>query len=89
MIQQNEIIMLLLSVGVLIFILFNRQQLQHLPASKNLIIGFYLLLAGRILTILEGLFLGELLNFLEHVCYAGSAVLIAVWCWNVFGKKAG
>ena len=89
MIQQNEVIMFLLGVGALIFIIGNRLRLQLLPRSKTLIAGFYMLLAGWILTILEGFILEELLNFIEHICYASSAVLMAVWCWQVFGKKGG
>ena len=87
MIQQNEVILLLLGIGALIFILGNRSRLQFLPRSKTLIAGFYMLLVSWILTVLEGFFLGELLNFIEHMCYACSAVLMAVWCWQVFEKN--
>ncbi len=87
MMQENEVVTLLLGVGTLIFILGNRRQLKRLPASKILIAGFCALLAGWVLTILEGFFLQELLNFLEHTCYAGSSVLVAAWCWRVFGKE--
>ena len=86
MVQENEVILFLLGVGVLIFILANRQRLKRLPASRILIAGFYVLLAGWVLTILEGFVWNEFLNFLEHTCYAGSAVLVATWCWKVFGK---
>ena len=67
MIQQNEVVLLLLGVGVLIFILGNRLRLEHLPASKTIIAGFYMLLAGWIMTILEGFFLEELLNFIDNI----------------------
>jgi len=89
MIQENEVVTALLGIGVLIFIIANRLQLKRLPASGILIAGFYVLLTGWILTVLEGFFLGKLLNFLEHICYAGSAALVAAWCWKVFGKKEG
>jgi hypothetical protein len=89
MIQENEVIMLLLGLGGLIFILANRLRLKRLPASNILIAGYYVLLAGWVLTVLEGLFWGEVLNFLEHLCYAGSAVLLAAWSWIVFGKEEG
>ena len=89
MIQESEVVLLLLGVGVLIFILGNRRRLRRLPASKILIAGFYTLLAGWVLTILEGFFWEELLNFLQHTCYTGSSVLVAIWCWRVFGKEEG
>ena len=87
MIQQDEIIMLLLSIGCLIFILVNKKKVHRIPAAKILIAGFYTLLTGYILTILEGFFLENLLNALEHICYTSSSILMAVWCWKVFVKK--
>ena len=87
MIQQNEIIMLLLGVGCMIFILVNRQKVKRIPVAKILIAGFFVLLAGYVLTILEGLFWNEFLNVLEHICYSASSILMAVWCWKIFAYK--
>lgn len=84
---ENEVVMLLLGVGVLTFILGNRARLKHLAASKILIVGFYVLLAGWVLTVVEGFFWEGLLNYLEHLCYAVSSVLVAVWCCKVFGGR--
>lgn len=81
---ENEIVMLSLGVAVLIFILGNRERLKLLASSEILIMAFYVLLAGWVLTVLEGLFYEWLLNFFEHLCYAVSAVLVAAWCWKVF-----
>ena len=83
MIQQNEIVMLLLSIGCMIFILTNNQKVKRIPVAKILIAGFYVLLAGYVLTILEGLFWKDFLNVLEHLCYAVSSILMAVWCWKI------
>jgi len=87
MIQQNEIIMLLLGIGVLIFVLENRQKLKLVPASQILISGFCIILAGWILTVLEDFFWKDFFNFLEHLCYAASSLLMAAWCWKVFGAR--
>jgi len=84
---ENEVVMLLLGVGVLTFILGNRSRLKQLTASKILIVAFYLLLAGWVLTVLEGFFWEGILNFVEHLCTAVSSVLVAVWCWKVFGSS--
>jgi hypothetical protein len=81
---ENEIVMLSLGVAVLIFILSNRKRLKLLASSEILITAFCVLLAGWVLTVLEGLFYEWLLNFFEHLCYAVSAVLVAAWCWKVF-----
>jgi len=85
---ENEIVMLLIGVGVLIFILGSRRRLKSLPASNILIAGFYVLLASWIVTVLEGffgLFWEGILNYIEHACYAVGSVLVAVWSWKVFG----
>ncbi len=86
MVQQNEIILLLLGVGALIFLVGNRARLRRLPAVKTLRLGFYVLLVGWILTNLEAFLLADLLNVLEHGCYVVSAIVLAVWSWKVFGS---
>jgi hypothetical protein len=83
---ENEVVMLLIGVGVLIFILGSRQRLKRLPASKILITGFCMMLGSWVLTVLEGFFWKELLNYIEHTCYAIGSILVAVWCWKVFGS---
>ena len=87
MIQGNEVIMLLIGIGVFIFIIENRQQLQRILFSQILILGFCLTLAGWIFTILEGFFFKDFLNLIEHACYAGSSVSVALWCFKVFGMS--
>ena len=89
MIQQGEIIVLLVGLIAFIFILSNRERLKELPAVKLLISGFILLLCGWIFTIVEGLVWNDILNMIEHICYAGSSVMIALWCWKMFGKNNG
>jgi uncharacterized membrane protein YvlD (DUF360 family) len=81
----NEIVMLLIGVGVLIFILGSRPRLKSLPASNILIAGFFMLLVSWIVTVLEGFFWESFLNYIDHGCYAVGSVLMAVWCWKVFG----
>ena len=87
MIQENEVVSLLLCIGVLYFILMNRSQLKRLPSSEIFVSGFFVYMLGRIITVLEGLFLGDILNTLEHACYAVSSVLLLIWLWNVFVKN--
>jgi len=84
MIQQNEIIVLVLGIGVLIFVLNNRQKLLLVPASQILIWGFSLILAGWILTVMKGFFWKDFLKLAAHFCYAASSLLMTAWCWKVF-----
>lgn len=87
MIQENEIIMLLLGIGFLTFIVTNRQKVKRIPESKTIILSFYILMFAYVLTILEGLFWNEVLNHLEHICYAVSSIFLTLWCWKVFSQK--
>ena len=84
---ENEVVMLSLGVGVSIFILGNRDRLKHLTAYRILIAAFCLMLAGWVLTVIEGFFCEWLLNFFEHLCYAVSSVFVVVWCRKIFGKR--
>lgn len=87
MIEQNEIIMLFLGIGVLVFIQFNMANLRHVPSFKMLLGSFGIMVAGFAFTVLEGVFLGRALNVLEHSCYLASALLLLAWCWLVFIRK--
>ena len=87
MIQDNEVVMLLMAIGVLIFILVNRRLIMRIEAARVLVAAFCVLLAAYVFTVLEGFFLSTLFNFLEHACYAASSVLIAIWCMKVFKEK--
>ena len=87
MLMENEVVMFLIGLGVMIFILGNRTRLRALPASNILITGFSFLLAAWTLTILEGFFFGTVLNYLEHISYSISAILVAAWSLNAFIKR--
>lgn len=87
MIHENEIVMLILGLGVFIFILGNQARIKRLHYPALLTAGFYLLFAGWILTVLEGFFWGGVLNVLEHVCYAVGAAFLCAWFWRLFVRS--
>ncbi len=87
MVLESEIITLVLGVGVLIFIWFNRLELKKLPASKILIAAFGMFLAGWSLAIIENSIFPDFLNHLEHVSHSIGSILVALWCWKQFGWK--
>ena len=86
MIQANEIIMVVLGLGVLVFMFMNYSNLERIPSFRVLAIAFCTFVTGWLLTVLEGFFWLAYLNFLEHMCYAAGAIIMAMWFWNVFGK---
>jgi len=82
MIEENEVIGLVLSLGVLAFAWWNRAGLRSLPRWGLLFAAFCALLIGRVLTVLEGFVLEEPVNYVEHASYITGALLLAVWCWQ-------
>lgn len=84
MIQENELLTLLVAVGVLVFAVSNREGLRELPRAGLCRLAFMLLVAGLTFTVLEGVFWEHILNLLEHICYGASSVTLAIWVWLVF-----
>jgi hypothetical protein len=82
MFQENEIVMVILGSGTLIFISLYYNHVKRIPFSRLLLCSFCFLCAGWFATVLEGVFLGDLLNLLEHLSYATSSILLAAWCWQ-------
>lgn len=79
MFQSNEIITLLLGVGVLLFIAINHRMLRRMPRSGVLLSGFTLYVVGWFCTVAEGVIWLDTFNAIEHVCYALGGVMIVVW----------
>lgn len=88
-IQENEGVMLLLGIGLLIFVLGNYRRLVRFPYVNILVTGFVILTAGWLLTVLESFFWGDVLNLLEHMCYAASGIVTAVWLWLFTRQNKG
>ena len=77
---ENEVIMLFLGIGVFIFSISFRDKIKRICLWKNLMAGFYVLLVGWTLTILEAFYFEKICNFFEHVSYAVSSIIILIWC---------
>lgn len=86
MVQEDEIIMLVLGLGVLLFIILNYRRLQHYPSVRILITGFGFSLIGWILTVLEGFLFETTLNYAEHFCYLASAGCVTLWLYKAVVK---
>jgi hypothetical protein len=82
MLQENEVVMLILGIGVLLFIILNKVHIKKINSWKILFGGYCFLLSGWLFTVLEGFFLEQYLNLLEHICYFISLVMVVFWCWK-------
>lgn len=83
-INENEVVMLLLCFGVFIFILKNLQEFKKIPSFGVILSGFFLFFGGVVLTVAETFFWTDVLNFIEHLLYLCSSVMVFIWCWLVF-----
>jgi hypothetical protein len=87
MLQDNELIQLLLGIGALIFLLANRSRLGRVTHFTLFFAAFCSVLAGWVLTVLEGFFWPVLLNMLEHVAYFVAALLLLLWCLRITRRE--
>lgn len=88
MIHGDELIMLLLGLGVLAYIRMNKIRLRRIPGFKIFVSAFFCFLAAWILTVLEGFFWRETLNVLEHALYVSGTGLLLAWVLKI-GRKTG
>ena len=86
---EDELIMFFLGLGLAILVGINYSVIKRFPASKLFFSSFYIILLAWLFTILEGFFLPNIFNLAEHIAYAASAILIAVWSYCVFIKQKG
>lgn len=76
---ENEIISLLLGLGILFFYLANLRRIQEFPGYRLLLGSFLAYLLALIFTVLEGVLWRQGFNLLEHLGYLASAALLAGW----------
>ena len=89
MFQENEVITLLITVGMGLFLWLNRKPLHHVYRWKLLFFAFLFFLGSAFFTVIEGVVWENGFNHLEHLSALGFAVLFLAWCWTVgfSGKK--
>jgi len=78
----EEVLALVLGTGVLLLAVAARARLRELPRVRLLAASFLALYLGWVTTVLESLLLPDLLNLVEHLANATSALLLAAWCWS-------
>lgn len=83
MYNDNEIVILLLGGFVLALIFINRSKIRRLPKFPLCLACYLALSASWLCTVLEGFFMPDFFNSLEHVGYTVSAVCMACWTWSM------
>jgi len=79
MFQTNEIINLIISIGVLLFIIIYWSELSGVAHLKILTVAFLFMLVSSIATVIEAVFMPTLFNFIEHFCDVLRTVVFLIW----------
>ncbi len=87
MFQKNEVITLLITVGIGIFFWSNRKSILQLNGWKLLILSFLCYLARMIFTVLEGYIWYDVMNLLEHLSILLFTIFFLLWCWQIGYQK--
>lgn len=77
--KENEVVMLLLSLCVLVFIVLNIKSIVKIRHWQILLGAYISLVTASISTNLESYFYSDIYNMIEHISYAISGLLILVW----------
>ncbi|HEX2394844.1 MAG TPA: hypothetical protein VHI78_05820 [Bacteroidales bacterium] len=88
MLRENEVVMLVLGIGVLFLFIMNMDFIRKIRFWKILFYSYSVLICGWLFTVLEEFILTNFLNFLEHISYLLSAMLIFIWAWKSTGSKS-
>jgi hypothetical protein len=86
-VAHDELIMLIISLAVVIQIVANFNFLKRLPGSSLILSSFALVALSAFCTVAESLVFPEVLNYIEHLSFMTASILLAIWCWHVFGSK--
>ena len=79
MFQESEIFNLLLGVVSLIIVFYETRR-RHIPGFHLFLWAFVFICTARLFTVIEGLFLGDIFNILEHFSYAFAGLAFAAGC---------
>ena len=86
MFEEQELLILILGIGLLVYASFKRSDLASIPYSGIIAVAYLSMLISWALSVLEGYYYPYLLNILEHItCMIGS-LLLAIWAWFVLAK---
>jgi hypothetical protein len=86
---ENEIVSLLLSLGILLFFLANLARIREIGGYRYLLGSLLAYIIAMIFTLLESITWEMGFNFLEHLAYLVSAALLAAWIARLARPKRG
>lgn len=82
MFEESEIINLILGIVSLVIVIYETNK-REIPGFRLFLAGFLCVVLARIFTVVEGVFLRDILNTLEHLSYVLGAFLFVIGCWSL------
>lgn len=89
MLHENELVMLLLSLGVAVFIIRKRHKFRLFTGWRLFFSAFLFFAAGSVFTVIETFIFNNFFNHMEHFCYFMSGLIILIWCFRAVTVKGG
>jgi hypothetical protein len=86
MFEESEIINLILGLASLVIVYYETRK-RVMPNFHLFFAGFIFVVLARVFTVVEVIFLEDIVNILEHICYAISALLFAAGCISLSAKR--
>lgn len=86
MYEESEIINLILGLVSLVIVFYETRK-RTIPDFRLFFAGFFCVVCARTFTVVEGLLLGDILNVVEHIFYALSALFFGAGCISLSRKK--
>lgn len=87
MTQQNELINLIIEVGVLSFLLMHLKEVSGPYHFKLLVVAYLLSFGSGLCTVLEDTFWYDFFNPFEHICDFLRAVVLLIWIVKLVNQK--
>ncbi len=87
MIQANELLTLIFSIGLWVFIISHKEQMKKIPYYKLFLIAVIALTFAWVSSILEGFVWLSVMDMIKHFSSAISSLFFAVWGYHVFTDR--
>ena len=79
MFYESEIVGIIFVLVIAVFVIFKLPELKAIYAHKPLIAAFAFIAVGALATVIEEFLFYSFFNYLEHISYTVSAILLAIW----------
>ena len=81
--EAEEIIQLFFCSSIFLIILFKYKDIKSFPSFKIIVSSYIFLVLGVFFDVLETAFFPDILNIIQHICYALMSLSFLIWAITV------